>query len=126
MKRITSFWARLLVVNPPPQQQILMSCRKMHQPFFGGRVLVGVAFALVVLLSGSAEAVLTHYWNFEEPDGTAPPQVKDTAGTRHGNFGGVMSDADRSADVPANSGVVSTRSLDFGTPNPPVPNGAGK
>src|ERR1043166_6330902 len=123
MKLSTSFWAQLLFANPPPQQQILISCRKMHRPFFGGRVLVGVAFALVVLLSNSAQAALVHYWDFEEPDGTAAPQVKDLPGTRDGNFGGLLSDANRSADVP--TGINSTRSLDFGTPNPSVLNGAG-
>jgi len=123
MKPSTSLWSRPLVATSQAQQ---IFSRENAMIRHTQRVFVGAAFALAALLSGSAEAVLTHYWNFEEPNGTAPPEVKDTTGTRHGNFGGVMSDADRSADVPANSGVVSTRSLDFGTPNPPVTNGAGK
>src|SRR5437764_6506390 len=81
------------------------------------RAFVTIAFVLSLLLGGTAQAVLVHRWTFEEPDGTASPQLKDTAvgGTRNGTFQGVMSDTNRSADVPG--GQSSTRSLNFGSSN---------
>ena len=68
-------------------------------------VVIGAAMSV----STSALGALIHQWTFEEPDGTAAPQVLDTVGTKEGTFSN-MDDTNRSSDVPLNG---STRSLSF-------------